>query len=78
MSPGLVMSLTIAAVAALALGAVIIRKLDVIHVLVNSNLTAARNDLEAAVGEIGKLREELGMAKQEAHEVRGDAGPQGT
>jgi hypothetical protein len=73
MSPGLIMALTIAAVAALALGAVIIRKLDVIHVLVNSNLTAARNDLAAALEEIGKLREELGMAKQETDEARNDA-----
>jgi hypothetical protein len=69
-SPGLVMSLTVAAVAALALGAIIIRKLDVIHVLVNANLTAAREDLETAVREIGGLREELGMAKREPTEVR--------
>jgi hypothetical protein len=70
------MALTIAAVAAMALGAVVIRKLDVIHVLVNSNLTAARNDLASALEEIGKLREELGMAKQEADEGRDYAEPE--
>jgi hypothetical protein len=73
MSPGLIMPLTIAAVAALALGAVIIRKLDVIHVLVNSNLTAARQDLKTAMEEIGKLRMELGMSEQETDEARDDA-----
>lgn len=74
MSPPLTMALTIAALAAIALGAVIMRRLDTIHVQVNSNLAEVKNDLASALSEIGALREELGGAKQEVEEARGNAG----
>jgi uncharacterized protein (DUF3084 family) len=79
MSPPLTMALTIAALAAIGLGAVIIRRLNVIHVLVNSNLSQVKAELARALAEIGSLREELGGAEQkveEAEEARGHAKPE--
>jgi len=50
---------TIAATAAFIVSVVNSVKANRIHVLVNSNLTAVKNDLAVAMGEIKELRKEL-------------------
>ena len=76
MNPPLWMALTIAVLAAIALGAVVIRRLDTIHVLVDGNLSEVKAELAWSRSEIVLLREQLGGAKQEVEEVRGNAGPE--
>ena len=76
MNPPLWMALTIAVLAAIALGAVVIRRLDTIHVLVDGNLSEVKAELAWSRSEIGALREQLGGAKQEVEEVRGNAEPE--